>query len=197
MDESSLLKKFFFTKIIQTQKLDEEPTQSVRENGRFSFCSPLSHRALAHPVPAPPRRGSQVAIVNSGKVGGQAEFQKSLPHRYLPDTYGRTLGSPCGGAGAKRLRGMSRPAHSAKIETDCINIHKMSIQKTSMQNCRPRGIKKRKQKRKNSKSGLDTGGVCYNAFERKGPSFQPVLGLYLLYTIRRKNSLTIRRKNSL
>ena len=28
-------------------------------------------------------------------------------------------------------------------------------------------IKKRKQKPKNSKSGLDTGGVCYNAFERK------------------------------
>ena len=28
-------------------------------------------------------------------------------------------------------------------------------------------MKKIKQKPKNSKSGLDTGGVCYNAFERK------------------------------
>ena len=28
----------------------------------------------------------------------------------------------------------------------------------------------------------------------KGPSFQPVLGLYLLYTIRRKNSLTMKLK---
>ena len=39
-----------------------------------------------------------------------------------------------------------------------INIHKISIYKISMQRRCPAGIKKRKQKRKNNKSGLDTGG---------------------------------------
>ena len=156
------MRKFFFTKIIQTQKLDEEPTQSVRENGRFSFCTPLSHRGHLPPVTAPPW-GSQDTPVNREKLCGEANFSLCLTAQ-CAGTSARTLGSPRGGAGetpvrAARLRGMSRPAHSAKIETDCINIHKMSIYKTSMQNCRPRGIKKRKQKRKNSKSGLDTGGM--------------------------------------
>ena len=49
---------------------------------------------------------------------------------------------------------------------------------------------KMKEKRKNLKKGLDTGGgYGIIGTQRKGPSFEPVLGLYLLYTIRRKNSL--------
>src|SRR5699024_9235184 len=67
-----------------------------------------------------------------------------------------------------------------------MNIQNRCIKSENIHFTLPPKVTKRKQKPKNSKSGLDTGGVCYNAFERKGPSFQPVLGLYLLYTIRRK-----------
>src|SRR5699024_5573773 len=43
-------------------------------------------------------------------------------------------------------------------------------------------VKKRKQKPKICKSGLDTGGgYAIMLLKGKGPSFQPVLGLYLLY----------------
>ena len=66
-------------------------------------CSASAVSSAGRASAAQSHGGSQVTIVNSGKVGGQAEFQKSLPHRYLPDTYGRTLGSPCGGTNSDRV----------------------------------------------------------------------------------------------
>ena len=46
-----------------------------------------------------------------------------------------------------------------------------------------------KQKGENLKSGLDTGGgYGIIGTQRKGPSFEPVLGLYLFTPLRRKNS---------
>ena len=91
-----------------------------------------------------------------------------------PILYARPSGAPA-----------PKPANQKRM-----NIQKIRINNPNIHFTLPPQVTKRKQKPKNSKSGLDTGGgVCYNAFERKGPSFQPVLGLYLLYTIRRKKSL--------
>src|SRR5699024_11146535 len=99
-----------------------------------------------------------------------------------------TLASPRGGGVPALCAGTERGAQSRpdaptrkRIKIQNYRINNLNIHFTL-----PPKVTKRKQKPKNSKSGLDTGGVCYNAFERKGPSFQPVLGLYLLYTIRRK-----------
>ena len=90
----------FSQKLYNCQNPAERPAESARASGRFSFCcfSPLSgaSRQLPH-------GGSQVTIVNSGKLGGKAELQESLPHHCLPDTYGRTLGSPCGGTNSDRV----------------------------------------------------------------------------------------------
>ena len=49
--------------------------------------------------------------------------------------------------------------------------------------------KENKAKKAKCKRGALHRGVCYNAFERKRTNLSPVLGLYLLYTIRRKNKL--------
>ena len=43
-----------------------------------------------------PRGGSQVTIVNSGKVDGQAKKQESLPHHKFLSVYGRNLAPPWG-----------------------------------------------------------------------------------------------------
>ena len=103
-----------------------------------------------------------------------------------------TLASPCGGGVPALCAGTERGAQNrpdAPIQKR-MNIQNYCINNPNIHFTLPPKVTKRKQKPKNSKSGLDTGGgVCYNAFERKGPSFQPVLGLYLLYTIRRKKSL--------
>src|SRR5699024_6001022 len=90
-----------------------------------------------------------------------------------PILYARPSGAPA-----------PNPANQKRM-----NIQNRRINNPNIHLTHPPKVTKRKQKPKNSKSGLDTGGVCYNAFERKGPSFQPVLGLYLLYTTRRKKSL--------
>src|SRR5699024_12854981 len=70
-----------------------------------SFCSPLSHRALTHPVPAPPRGEPSVPASITAKFMVRQSRKKVHLTTKFSSVHGRKLGSPCGRAGAKRLRG--------------------------------------------------------------------------------------------
>ncbi len=64
--------------------------QSVPALAPLSVSPPLrASRQLS-------RKESQVTIVNSGKVGGQAKEQESLPHHKFLSVYGRNLAPPAG-----------------------------------------------------------------------------------------------------
>ena len=167
--------------------------------------SPLSVTAQSAVTPPPRGEASVPASITTKFVVRQSHKKVRLTTKF-PAVHGRALGSPSGRAGAERLRGEPRPragevppqaAKRAKTEN---KMHKYTKQlhKNPKYTLAPEArnrvqglkIKKRKQKPKNSKSGLDTGGgYAIMLLKGKGPSFQPVLGLYLLYTIRRKNSL--------
>ena len=195
----------FSQKLYNAQNPAERPAESVCESGRFSFCSPqsctpLSHRGLAPPVPAPPRgepsyHRQQRETWRSGRVS--EKFASPLPNRHLrvytwlPLRGHEQRPRPADEAGscewrsapifakafimllqksAKRKRNWrdarkggetergAKAARSVKIETERINIHKTTSKNQNILSRLRRGIKKRKQKRKNSKSGLDTGG---------------------------------------
>ena len=66
---------------------------------------PLSHRALAHPVTAPPRGEPSVPASIAAKFVVRQSRKKVHLTTKFSSVHGRALGSPCGRAGAKRLRG--------------------------------------------------------------------------------------------
>ena len=74
----------------------------VGASGRF--CAPLSVPAQSAGTPPPQGEASVPASIAAKFVVRKSRRNVYLTTKY-PSIYGRALGSPCGGAGAKRLRG--------------------------------------------------------------------------------------------
>src|SRR5699024_1954441 len=79
----------------------------VGASGRF--CAPLSVPAQSAGTPPPQGEASVPASIAAKFVVRKSRRNVYLTTKY-PSIYGRALGSPCGGAGAKRLRGQQKRA---------------------------------------------------------------------------------------
>ena len=96
----------------------------VGASGRF--CAPLSVPAQSAGTPPPQGEASVPASIAAKFVVSQSRRNVYLTTKYL-SIYGRSLGSPCGGAGAKRLRGGNKKAPVSGRWHVCIFFVKKKI----------------------------------------------------------------------
>ena len=93
-----------------SQKTDRCPcsASAVSAAGSASAAQPAAHLMYPPACGRAPRGGSKRETAPSAESIQQKE-PFCLPYHYLAATHGRTLGSPRGRAGAKRLRGEAPP----------------------------------------------------------------------------------------
>src|SRR5699024_4469561 len=93
-----------------SQKTDRCPcsASAVSAAGSASAAQPAAHLMYPPACGRAPRGGSKREPAPSAESIQQKE-PFCLPYHYLAATHGRTLGSPRGRAGAKRLRGEAPP----------------------------------------------------------------------------------------